>query len=104
MEVNAIFGPLVAELADGLQEGERFDVAYRAADLNDHCLDIFFLMGAGEDAAFDLISDVGDDLDCFAEIVPSPFPLDDGFVDLTGGRIGGARKGRMAKTVVVAEI
>ena len=50
-----------AELADGLDEGDDFDVADRPADLDDDDVDV--LVGQAPDAVLDLVGDVRDDLD-----------------------------------------
>ena len=69
---------LVAELADGLEEGQAFDVADRAADLAQHEVDVLV---AGGDEGLDGVGDVGDDLDGRAEIVAAAFLGDDLLVD-----------------------
>ena len=40
VDVDAIFWPFIAELPDRFEEGERFDVADRAADFDDDDLDV----------------------------------------------------------------
>ena len=64
------------ELANGLEERQPFDVADGAADLGDDHVDVVGDQLA--DGGLDLIGDVRNDLDRFAEIVAGPFLLDDG--------------------------
>ena len=68
-------------LAHGLQEGQAFDVADRAADLAD---DDVVVAGDGLEGIFDLVGDVGDDLDGLAQKFAAPLFADDGLVDLAG--------------------
>ena len=75
---------LLAELADRLEEGQRLDVADRAADLDEDDV------GVGADAAdglLDLVGDVGDDLHGLAEVVAAPLPLDHRRVDAARRRV-----------------
>ena len=54
---------LVAKLPDSLKERLRLDIANGAADLNDDEPELFQLAAAAAQAAFDLVGDMGDDLD-----------------------------------------
>ena len=69
---GTVFAPhLVAQLPDGFQEGERFDVSYGAADLDD--LEVgLFRFGERADPRFDLVGDVGDHLNGLPEVVAAP--------------------------------
>ena len=61
---------LQAHLADGFEEGKRFDVADGAADFHDdhvHAFGNFF------DGGLDFVGDVGDDLHGFAEVIAAAF-------------------------------
>ena len=65
MDEDHVLAPdVVAELADGLQERQRLDVADGAADLGD---DHVGVLGHPHDAGLDLVGDVRDDLDGVAE-------------------------------------
>ena len=65
---------LEAQLPDRLEEGQRLDVADRAADLDDDDVDV---LGALEDAGLDLVGDVGNDLHGAAQVFTAPLLLDD---------------------------
>ena len=68
MDDEDVFGPqVVAELPDRLQKRQALDVAHRAADLAEN--DVFAVVH-GAETAFDLIGDVGNDLNGAAEVVP----------------------------------
>jgi hypothetical protein len=77
MDENGVLAPLligaeiVPELADRLDEGERFDVADGAADLADEEIEAVEF-GSGE--GLDLVGDVRDHLDGGAEIVAAAAP------------------------------
>ena len=92
---------LDAELADRLEEGQRLDVADRAADL-DHA-DVG-VAGAEPDAADDLVGDVRDDLDRRAEVVAAPLARDHALVDAPGREVAVAAGGRAHEALVVAEV
>ena len=91
----------VAELADGFEERQRLDVADRAADLDDHHVDV---LGDVADALLDLVGDVRDDLHGLAEIVAAALLLDDLQVDAAGGVVVLARGAHGGEALVVAEV
>ena len=96
VQVDAVAAPeLDAELADRLEEGQRLDVADRAADL-DHA-DVGAL-GAELDAALDLIGDVRDHLHGGAQIVAAALLGDHPLVDAAGGEIAVAPGGWCARS------
>ena len=83
-EDTVVSAEFVTELTDGLDEGEGFDVANGAADFDDDDVDAFgYLAGVG----FDFVGDVGDDLNCFAEVIAAPLAGDDAFVDAAAGEV-----------------
>ena len=89
------------ELADGLEEGQRLDVADRAADLDEDDV------GVGADAAdrlLDLVGDVGNDLHGLAEVVAPPLPLDHRRVDASRRRVVDLRAGHRGEALVVPEV
>ncbi len=94
---------LVAELADRLQERQRFDVADGPSHLGDHHVDVGVAAHA-VDPLFDLVRDVGDDLDGVAEVVAPPLLLDDGEVHGAGGDVGVALQVLAGESLVVAEV
>ncbi len=78
---------VVAELPDGLQEGQALDVAYRAADLGDDHVDVG-VAGHPGDALLDLVGDVRDHLHGAAQVVALALLADDVVVDRAGGDVG----------------
>ena len=74
----------VAELADRFDEGERFDVADRAADLAKHEIQP---VGIVDRESLDRVGDVRNDLDGRTEIVAAPFAGDDVRIDAAAGDI-----------------
>ena len=97
---------LEAHLPGGLEEGQRFDVAHGAADLDDGHLGLG--QGADTGAAFDegldFVGDVRDDLHGAAEIFAPALLADDGVVDLAGGEVVGTAHACGDEALVVAEI
>src|SRR5439155_748695 len=91
----------LAELADGLEERERLDVADGAADLDDDDVDALADLA---DALLDLVGDVGDDLHGLAEVVAAALFLDDLEVDAAGGEVVLARGAHGGEALVVAEV
>ena len=69
---------VVAELADRLEERQALDVADRAADLDEHEIEVVVAL---EDEFLDRVGDVRDDLDGGAEIVAAALLGDDVGVD-----------------------
>ena len=87
---RVLLADVLAELADGLEERQALDVADRAADLDEHDVDV---AGDGADAVLDLVGDVRNDLDGLPEVVAAPLLLDDRHVDLAGGVVAVAGRG-----------
>ena len=92
-EEAVVAADVVADLAGGLQERQRLDVADRAADLGDD--DVrggAVVVGRGHraDAVLDLVGDVRDDLDGVAEVLAAALLGDHRRVDLAGGDVGRA--------------
>ncbi len=75
MYKRVVAAELDAELTDGLEERQRFDVADRAADLDEANLCV---AGTELDAALDLVGDVRNHLDRGAEILAAPLFRDHG--------------------------
>ena len=97
-----VLAELVAELADRLDEGQRFDVADRAADLAED--EVAILVDVGADEVLDRVGDVRDDLDGGAEIVAAPLALDDALVDPARGDVVALARGDAGEALVMAEI
>ena len=92
----------LAHLADGFEEGERFDVADGAADFDDG--DVCAIGGDFAHGVLDFVGDVGDDLDGFAEVVAAALFENDLLVDAAGGEVVVARERRVGEALVVAEV
>ena len=93
---------VAAELADGLDEGDDLDVAHRAADLDDHHVDVLVLQPA--DPVLDLVGDVRDHLDRAAEEVAPALLLDHGPVDAARGRVRALGEVLVDEALVVPEV
>ena len=100
-EAGVLAAELLAHLADGFEEGERLDVADGAADLDDGDLAVGGDLAHG---VLDLVGDVGDDLDGFAEVVAAALLGDDLLVDAAGGEVVVAGEARVGEALVVAEV
>ena len=102
-EEAAVPADLVPDLADGLQERQRLDVADRAAHLGD---DHVARSGPPivQDAGLDLVGDVRDDLDGVAQVVAAPLLGDDAGVDLAGGDVRRARQVGVEEPLVVPDV
>jgi hypothetical protein len=102
MEVGRVVTTqLEPQLPDRLEEGERLDVSDRAADLDDHHI---HALGQPQHGFFDLVGDMRNHLDGLAQIVATPFLVDDRFVDLAGGVVVSLAGQRVGKALVVAKI
>jgi hypothetical protein len=100
-EHHVLFADQMAHLTDRFEERQRFDVADRAADLDDaHVGAAAF--GDARDVRLDLVGDVRDHLNGRAEIVAAPFLLDDRLVDLTRRHVVVARERLVDEALVVA--
>ena len=90
-----------AHLPDGLEEGQALDVADGSANLGDE--DVVAFRGI-DDAGFDLVCDVGNDLDRGAEILSATLLGDDGVVDAARGEVVEPCHAGGAEALVVAEV
>ena len=100
-EHRALGRQLVAELADGFQEGQALDIADRAADFDQHKVEF------GGSAQHDILDGVGDmrnDLDGGAEIVAAAFLGDHLGIDFARRRIVELARGNAGEALVMAEI
>ena len=90
-----------AELADGLQERLRLDVADRASRLHDHDIHAF----ANQlDASLDLVGDVRNHLHGAAEVIASALPADDLRIDAAGREVVEARHAHAGEALVMSEV
>ena len=102
MDVDRVVArQLVLELADRLEERQALDVAYRAADLDQHEV---VVVVAGKDEVLDGIGDVRHHLDGRAEIIAAPLLGQDVLVDAPGGDVVGLGGRPPREAFVMAEI
>ena len=94
---------VLAHLADGFEERQRFDVADGAADLDDHDVRVAVARDP-RDALLDLVRDVGDDLDRPAEVVAATLLGDDRLVDAPGRDVAQLGQVRVDEAFVVAQV
>jgi hypothetical protein len=92
---------LVAELTDGLEEGERLDVAHGAAHLDDHHV---VARRDALDRRLDLVGDVRDDLHRAAQVLAAPFLGDDVQVDPPRGDVVRLRQRPVEEALVVPQV
>ena len=101
-EEAVVAADVVADLAGGLEERQRLDVADRATDLGDHDVDV--VAPHREDAVLDLVGDVRDHLDGVAEVVAAALLGDHVGVDLTGGHVGDLAQVGVEEPLVVPDV
>ena len=100
---HVVAAELRAQLADGLEERQALDVADRAADLDEHDVDVARGRDA-QDAVLDLVGDVRDHLHGRAEVLALALAADDRVVDAARGRVRGARRVLVDEALVVTEV
>ena len=85
MYIERIAGAaIITELADRLQERQRFNVANSSANLNDCDISTF---GVFKDLVLDFVGDMRNDLDSSSQVIPTAFFFNDGEVDLSGSEV-----------------
>ena len=98
---NGIFAAeFLAHLADSFKEWERFNVANGAADLNDG--HVSAVRGDLAHGVLDLVGDVRDDLDGFAQVISAAFLENDLLINTAGGEIVVARERGVGEALVMA--
>ena len=105
-EERIVAAELMAQLADGFEERQRFDVADGAADFDDHDVDRS-PVGRGGHAArggFNFVGHVRDHLHGLAQVIATALARDDLFVDASAGEVVGLGERRMGEALVVAEV
>ena len=85
---------IVAELADRLEKRQALDVADRAADFDQHEIDMLIAL---ENEFLDGVGDMRNDLDRRAEIIAAPLLGDDVLIDAPGRDIVLLRGGTPVK-------
>ena len=94
---------VLAHLADRLEERQAFDVADRAAYLDDHDVRLAVARDA-LDALLDLVGDVRNDLDRAAEVVAAALLGDDRLVDAPGRDVAQLGQVLVDEALVVAQV
>ncbi len=102
MDADGLATPqLIAELADRLNERQRFDVANSSADLAQNEIEIVRL---SERESLDRIRHMRNDLHGRTEIVPAPLALDDLLIDAPGRDVVRLTGRNAGKALIMAEI
>src|SRR5207249_6066672 len=92
---------VISQLTDRLQERQTFDVADRSADLDDGHIHV---LRNAADRTLDLVRDVGNHLDGFAEEFSLAFFFDHGLVNLPCGRVVVSRQAHIGEALVVSQV
>ena len=100
-EHAVVAAQLDAQLANGFQERQRFDVADRAADLHHAHVGI---AGAELDGTLDFVGDVRNHLHRRTQVVAATLLGDHAFIDAAGGEIAVPARGRAHEALVVAQV
>ena len=100
---DVLLADLAPELANGLEERQRLDVAHRAADLGDDDVGRAGL-GRAADARLDLVRDVRDDLHRRAKEVALALLAQDGVPDRAGAMTRVAEEVLVDEALVVADV
>jgi len=102
MDEQGVFPPqIAANLANGLDKGQPFDIADGPADFDDRNVDHAVEL---ENRPFDFIGNVGDYLNGATQIFTPPFFHDHGVVDAPGGVVVDLCHHRIGVTFVVAHV
>src|SRR5680860_820762 len=108
MEEEDVVAPdVVADLARGLEERQRLDVADGATNFGDHHVDVTLPVTRGthgENAFLDLVGDVRDHLHRVTEVVATALLGDHRRVDLSGRDVGDLPQGGVEETFVVTDV
>jgi hypothetical protein len=100
-ERGAVAAEFVAELADRLEERQAFDVAHRAADLDQQEVDIALVR---HHEILDGVGHVGDHLHRAAQIAAPALAVDHPLIDAAGGDVVGFRGRHRREALVMAEV
>ena len=83
---HVVFAHILFYLADGFQERQAFNIAYRAADLRNDEIRVLVIANP-EHPGFDLIGNMGNDLHRAAQIIAPALLGNNGLINLTGGYV-----------------
>jgi len=100
---GAISAQVLAQLPDRFEEGQPFDVAHRAAHLDDDYIGICVPRGI-LDAPLDLVRDMRNDLDRSAQEVAVALLGEHCAVDLAGGDVVFLAQRHVGESLVVAQV
>ena len=102
MNENGIFSAdFIAELPDGFQEGEAFNIPDGAADFhNGHIKTVCCVA----DEIFYFVGNMGNDLNGFPQIISAPFFSDDGVVNLSCGQVVAFAHAGGTESLVMSQI
>ena len=105
VNVEAVVAPKVRlELANGLKEGQAFNIAHRTADFDNRNVWRVFTFRKGEHHSFDLVGDVRNNLHGAAQVIAATFLGDNLIVNGTRSGVVLARHGHVEIALVVPEI
>ena len=91
------------KLAQGLEKRKAFDIPGCAADFRDEHIAILILTHQAK-PAFDLLGDMGDDLDGFSEIIPAPLLAQHLLINLSRGKVVTAGQSAGGEALIMAQI
>ena len=97
----------MTHLPRGFQEGLRFDIADGAADFGDDHVGLVAVrvrVAHSDDAGFDFVGDVRDDLDGLAEEFAATLLGDDRGIDLAGGDIAAGGEVAVKEALVMPQV
>ena len=103
VDEHGLVAELPLKLADGLDVGQRFDVAHGAAYFGNHHV-IFVVSAHQHYVALDFVGDVRNYLDGLAQIVALTLLVDDVLVDAPGGHVIVLRGRDVEEALVVTEV
>ena len=103
MDDQGVFRTFPLHLPNGLDVRQGFDVTHRASNLSDD--EIVVVFGSQNlNAALDLVGDVGNDLDGFAQVLSTTLLVNDALVNAARGDVVGLRGFHIQEPLVVAQI
>ena len=104
MDAHAVaFRKFPLQLAHGLNEGEAFHIANRAANLGDNYI-ILAGLAKQEHPALDFIRDMGHNLDGLSKVCALAFMRNDGIVNAPGSDVVGLGGGNAQETLVMTQV
>ena len=92
---------IILQLTNGLEKGQSFNIAYRAANLAQHEIQIFHI---ALDEGFDGIRHMRNDLHRTAQIIAAAFAFQNVAVNLSGRHIVAATGGHTGEALIMTQI